>query len=97
MDKLRGIEKNILVYRIVNDMIFGKVIRKIDPILKNPFDKDFNKINPKVLINIALFGIALIAANCAFFMNMKQSNLFEIMGLPRICSPAQVDQAFLVQ
>lgn len=96
MEKFRGIEKNILVYRIVNDLIFGKIIRKIDPILKNPFDKDFNKINPKVLFKIVLFGIALIAANVAFFMNVKQPNLFEIMGLPRICSPAQVDQAFLV-
>lgn len=94
MEKLKGLENNILVYRIVNDIIFSKLINKIDPVLKNPFDKDVHKINSKAMIKIVLFGIALIAANCLFFFKVKKPNLFEVMELPRICTETQVEQAF---
>lgn len=94
MSASKGLESNILVYRIVNDLIFGKLIRYIDPILNNPFDKDFSRIRAKPLVNILLFGFILIVANCKVFMKVREQNLFEHMGVSRVCTDGEIDAAF---
>ena len=86
MAEEKGFQNNILIYRLVNDFVFGYFIAKIDPILKNPFDKDFNRINFKALIKISLFGLTLIVLNCYVFIQFKQPTLFDYMGLNRMCT-----------
>lgn len=70
MGEERGLEWNILIYRVVNDLVFAKLISAIDPICKNPFDKDFHKISKKTMAKLILFGLFLILANCAVFMKV---------------------------
>lgn len=93
-EQQRGLDSSILFYRIVNDFVFNYLIGQIDPMLKNPFDKDFKKLRAGVFLKIIAFGLALIAANCFVFMEMRNPNLFEVMGLHRACTDAEIDVAY---